>query len=513
MRFDASASIDPDGEITAMEWDLGDGSWATGPVVEHRYAVAGDYEVLLRVRDELGGESDAVQGVSVEPEEEYPAYRVEYLDCDNCLATHISNSGTIVLRFQYPNEFNGAQYLYKEGVLTALVGPNGYRGRVIDMNEKGQMTGSFEIPQWGTSQDEIFIFDGTTWTMVPQPKDAEFFYPVAINERGEVVAAVHVGGQDWFSYPCVVKQGRCEQIFVPGRWADAIDINDDGHILGLSGNADTAELDAWIYRDGDVEILPLDVLGLFDLKAINNSDQVLLAGSMYGYSWHPLLYSDGHLVELDGLSGWNHDVSVLTDTGWVLGYSKEADATYRGFRWKDGLAEYLSALGTYSWGSRINESGDVFGYIDGCHPCVKTRAGQLRRVPAAQYPYAPEPHAPVYESVDMNDLGELVFGQAYRIDDHGIGVPPYYSHRATPVSLLIARLLESNDDISAARGLASIITAAQVAHEDMDLPASCELLYEYDDGVRALTPSDMTQEQADLLRAQTAAIEETLRCP
>jgi hypothetical protein len=81
------------------------------------------------------------------------------------------------------------------------------------------------------------------------------------------------------------------------------------------------------------------------------------------------------------------------------------------------------------------------------------------------------------------------------------------------VVLLFSRLLEANDEIPAARALSPVISAAKLAHEDKDLPASCERLYEYDDGVRALTPSGLTQEQADQLRARSAAIEETLLCP
>jgi hypothetical protein len=58
--------------------------------------------------------------------------------------------------------------------------------------------------------------------------------------------------------------------------------------------------------------------------------------------------------------------------------------------------------------------------------------------------------------------------------------------------------------------LSPVITAAQIAHEEKDFLASCERLYEYDAGVRVLMPSDLTQEQTDQLRTQTAAIKETL---
>ena len=51
VRFDASASTDPDGTITSFRWAFGDGSEAVGRTVTHRYAAPGDYLVRLTVTD------------------------------------------------------------------------------------------------------------------------------------------------------------------------------------------------------------------------------------------------------------------------------------------------------------------------------------------------------------------------------------------------------------------------------------------------------------------------------
>ncbi|MCW4052202.1 MAG: PKD domain-containing protein [Candidatus Bathyarchaeota archaeon] len=52
--FDASASYDPDGIIVSYLWDFGDGTNATGTVVEHAYAIDGIFTVGLTVVDDDG---------------------------------------------------------------------------------------------------------------------------------------------------------------------------------------------------------------------------------------------------------------------------------------------------------------------------------------------------------------------------------------------------------------------------------------------------------------------------
>jgi PKD repeat protein len=54
VSFDASSSYDPDGTITAYNWDFGDGTSATGPVTQHTYSSAAVYTVSLQVTDDKG---------------------------------------------------------------------------------------------------------------------------------------------------------------------------------------------------------------------------------------------------------------------------------------------------------------------------------------------------------------------------------------------------------------------------------------------------------------------------
>jgi len=497
MRFDASASTDPDGEIAAMEWDLGDGSWSTGSVVEHRYAVAGDYEVLLRVRDELGGESDAVQGVSVEPEEEYPAYRVENVMCGSCYVTRINNSGLIVF----------GSWLYRDGTLTSVISPEGRRGRIEVLNDAGQMAGNL-WPDADFAQPFFFIDADGSWLIPPQPEEGYEASALAINENGDVL----VGERTWRKPSLyLLKQNSWSRVEAPLQLDSNLDpvMNDQGEIVGVTlvGEFPEEELRSWLSRGGAWELLPRYAGTSESLAyAINNSSQIVV--SAYGPTdkRYGLLFKEGqytNIGNLGGASGWGEGVFPplhLTDSGWVAGDSVGMDGEIHGFRWRDGRMEQLGLSGHVSRAFDINESGDLLGTVDG-RTSILDRKGHLYAL------NAPE-NRPNYvpQSAVINDLGEAAFSAMY---SPGLS----FSYHAQPVIVLFSRLLESNEDIPAARALSPLITAAQLAHEDMDLPASCERLYEYDDGVRALTPSGMTQEQADHLRAQTAAIEETLLCP
>jgi PKD repeat protein len=59
ITFNATDSYDPDGNITSYFWDFGDGTNATGVIVEHSYADDGNYTVTLTVTDNIGATGTA----------------------------------------------------------------------------------------------------------------------------------------------------------------------------------------------------------------------------------------------------------------------------------------------------------------------------------------------------------------------------------------------------------------------------------------------------------------------
>ena len=82
--FNASSSYDPDGKITAYEWDFGDGNVTntTEEKINHSYSEAGIYEVTLTVKDDEGAMNSTTKVITVysraifdcgEPKNPYPS--------------------------------------------------------------------------------------------------------------------------------------------------------------------------------------------------------------------------------------------------------------------------------------------------------------------------------------------------------------------------------------------------------------------------------------------------------
>jgi outer membrane protein assembly factor BamB len=73
ITFDASASNDPDGNITAYAWDFGDGTTSNDKIVTHIYETAGTYNVTLTVTDN-GGETNSTS-LLANVSEAWPMFR------------------------------------------------------------------------------------------------------------------------------------------------------------------------------------------------------------------------------------------------------------------------------------------------------------------------------------------------------------------------------------------------------------------------------------------------------
>ncbi|MEW5826943.1 MAG: PKD domain-containing protein [Candidatus Bipolaricaulota bacterium] len=63
--FDASASMDPDGQVVSYSWTFGDGASGEGETTTHTFDRAGAFSVTLLVKDDLGASGSAVRAVDV----------------------------------------------------------------------------------------------------------------------------------------------------------------------------------------------------------------------------------------------------------------------------------------------------------------------------------------------------------------------------------------------------------------------------------------------------------------
>ncbi len=69
--FNASTSIDFNGDIVAYTWDMGDGTKLNGKIVTHQYQQAGNYEVMLAIKDNDDNEVATKSYLFVHPESVY----------------------------------------------------------------------------------------------------------------------------------------------------------------------------------------------------------------------------------------------------------------------------------------------------------------------------------------------------------------------------------------------------------------------------------------------------------
>ena len=67
IRFDGSASYDPDGTIVSYSWSFGDGTTASGATRYHRYTTAGTYSVTLNVTDDDGATDTEIRTIRIGP--------------------------------------------------------------------------------------------------------------------------------------------------------------------------------------------------------------------------------------------------------------------------------------------------------------------------------------------------------------------------------------------------------------------------------------------------------------
>ena len=69
ITFNASASCDPDGNITSYEWDFGDGNITntTHEILNHSYSETGNYDVTLTVTDDDGVTNSTTKIITVYP--------------------------------------------------------------------------------------------------------------------------------------------------------------------------------------------------------------------------------------------------------------------------------------------------------------------------------------------------------------------------------------------------------------------------------------------------------------
>jgi hypothetical protein len=146
VSLSGAGSYDPDGTaLVSYEWNLGDGTTATGVAVSHMYTTAGIYKVTLRVTDSQSQVSDkALQTILVEDRPPFKANLVDRKAWSDHKNHDISKHGDInVLTAKVIN--NGTESVFVKVVFTVY---DARGGTVVDTLETAEVA----LPGFDTTQ-------------------------------------------------------------------------------------------------------------------------------------------------------------------------------------------------------------------------------------------------------------------------------------------------------------------------------------------------------------------------
>src|SRR5215218_4200831 len=203
--------------------------------------------------------------------------------------TAINNHGVAVWNWQETQTEICHAFIWEDDHvtdLTPLIGASSCAA--MDINDRGQIVGiaDFEPVPSGTPVElgmkgHAFLYEtnGGGVTDLGVLAGHSMSRATAVNELGQVVGiSAHWDVPSHTQYsirPFLYKDGSLNEL--TGEEGEAVDINDLGHVVGARRvDVPFIQNRAFIWRDGDVEHIPLDDVYP---RAINNADQVVGYGA------------------------------------------------------------------------------------------------------------------------------------------------------------------------------------------------------------------------------------------
>ncbi|HDR46362.1 MAG TPA: DUF3466 family protein, partial [Geoalkalibacter subterraneus] len=215
---------------------------------------------------------------------------------------------------------------------------------------------------------------------------------VAINENSQVV--INSGGTAVFED---LNDQAIEVLnFFPGESETvAADLNDHGHVVGVSGD------EGFFWRGGSM--YPMGHLGGGSSEAvdINNNDWVAGSSTTSDGATHAVVWyleeGRGKLMDLGTLGGDNSYATAINDAGQVVGYSETGETYTEG-------GQTVNVVHGFLWQKEDGEDGeDGVMYDLGAHNDFYT------------YPF--DESYPMSEAVGISENGDVV-GNSSSINNH-----------------------------------------------------------------------------------------------
>ena len=136
---------------------------------------------------------------------------------------------------------------------------------------------------------------------------------------------------------------------LPGDiWSKALDVNDAGQIVGISGTID-GSTHAVLWEDGRVM-----ALGTLTARQQSGANNINNAGQIAGFTRsssgeeRAVFWQDGEIAELETFPWGASSAFAINNNGQIVGYSGKDGPVVDAVLWEDGQAQVLDELSTPS---------------------------------------------------------------------------------------------------------------------------------------------------------------------
>jgi len=191
-----------------------------------------------------------------------------------------------------------------------------------------------------------------------------FVQPIAMNDRGEVVAQVTWDiGSNPKQAAFVWRNGKRTRLtFGKSTWIDVAGISNRGDVVGDATAASSKHAPvAVLWRNGKTTVLGT----LSETVAINDRGQVIGIGRTPTGARRALVWQSGTITDLGTLGGDDAVPTAINNEGQVIGESTTADGAEHAFLWQSGtIIDLGSVNGDNSVARAINDAGEIAGSID-----------------------------------------------------------------------------------------------------------------------------------------------------
>jgi len=432
VQFRASGSSDSDGQIRAVWWDFGDGAAGEGASVDHAYATAGVYDVVLTVSDDRGAAVSLTLPVTVWPADTSPV--------GTFIAVAVSEGGVrlprgpragdrVLLDASESSDADGSVVEYSwdfqsDGVIDVVssdptilapilvAGPHPITLRVVDDTSRADAVMRVVLIDRAEPPRAAFSFTPPT----PAIQDPVYFSDRSVDTDGSVIAWIWDFGDGRTSRDA----SPVHRFPVEGQYTVRLTVRDSDGLEAVESRP--------IVVSPTPEIVPVDEVWAL---VIGISDYAQVKDLQYGrddaiamYRWlldsgvaenhiRLLLDSEGPVAELPGTAPRPASlVNVREALGWLRRVAGEDDLALvsfsgHGFQGdddngdeKDGVDEFFvlvdtsasavedTALRDDEFGRFLDrlESSHVLVLFDGCYS-----GGLSRSLPSSKRPIGDRP--------------------------------------------------------------------------------------------------------------------------